>query len=143
MNTVGERIKYLRKRDKETQDQLAEFIGVKSGVTISNYENGDREPDLENIRRIALHYGVTSDWLLNGDEAPGTVKEPQPVIYRAGQQLEPKFQFTQQQLVELIKLKGTNPFLYSILESVMELNNKLADKLEAMEKQKTKSMQKG
>lgn len=80
MTSIGSRIRELRKKAGLTQDELAEIIGVKRGVTISNYEKGEREPDLENIRKIAAHFNVTSDWLINGTSV---ITEP-PVVYNAG-----------------------------------------------------------
>ena len=149
LKEMGRRIQDAIKKKGLKQKFVAEQIGI-SEDSIGNYITGRREISAENLEKIADLTGVTVQFLLTGTDAVlsekeqrivESIKEPIIPIYRAGQQLKPKFQFSQQQLLEIIKLKGTNPFLYSILESVMELNNKLADKLEAMEKQQNKSMQ--
>ena len=146
---VGRRIKQAIKNRGLKQNYVAEILNVTEG-TIVNYIKGRREISEENLKRIAELTGASVQFLLTGTDAMlnkeeerilGQLKEPQTVIYRANEKIVTKYQLTQQQLLEVIKLKETNPFLYSILESVMELNNKLADKLETMEKQKDKSMQ--
>lgn len=67
---LGENIRGLRRAYGETQLDLAIAIDVKPN-TISNYEMGERLPErtLERdvLIRIAKHYMVTEDDLLNGD----------------------------------------------------------------------------
>lgn len=57
------RIKRFREKKNITQDQLARFLNVRI-TTISNYENGRREPDLMTISKIADYLEVTIDDLL-------------------------------------------------------------------------------
>ena len=150
MDLLGERLTLIRGILGKTQLEMSRLLFVSRQI-VSEYENNHTRPSNEVIHKYAELSGKSVEWILSGTNATMSaeeqrivngIKEPIVPIYRAGQQLEPKFQFSQQQLLEIIKLKGTNPFLYSILESVMELNNKLADKLETMEKQQNKSMQK-
>ena len=65
-NKVVENIKIIRTIFGETQKELAEAIGVTHNA-ISNYEKGERMPDLQKIEMIALHYGIAVDALINGD----------------------------------------------------------------------------
>ncbi len=65
-NKVAENIKFIREVFGETQKELAEIIGVTHNA-ISNYENGERMPDLQKLEVIALHYGIAVDALINGD----------------------------------------------------------------------------
>lgn len=60
---IGERIKSLREERKITQQELARYLGV-SQKTISNYENGERSPDPDTLRKIADYFDVTVDYLL-------------------------------------------------------------------------------
>lgn len=53
----------LMMENKENQKFLAEKLGVKQ-QTISYYRNGQSLPDVENLIKIAKHYGVTTDYLL-------------------------------------------------------------------------------
>lgn len=63
--------KYERERCGLTQNALAEQLGV-SQQTISKYENGSREPDLENLIRMAKIFHVTTDYLLGISEESST-----------------------------------------------------------------------
>ena len=59
-NSVGEKLRTLRKEKKLTQQEAADKLGVKR-ATISNYEIGRRSPHLSELRRIAEFYGVGLD----------------------------------------------------------------------------------
>jgi SOS-response transcriptional repressor LexA len=59
MSKIGKNIKILRKRRKLSQGKLAELCGWDPvGTRISNYENTDREPSLEDIEAIAKALNV-------------------------------------------------------------------------------------
>lgn len=64
--TVGERIKYIRIQLKLNQTDFAHKLGLKTSVSVSNYENGTREPDFATIIKIASLGCTTLDWLLKG-----------------------------------------------------------------------------
>lgn len=59
--TIGSKLKTLRKGRKLTQDELARRMGL-SRATISNYEVGRRSPHLSELRRFAEFYGVSLDY---------------------------------------------------------------------------------
>ncbi|ALA50964.1 transcriptional regulator [Shouchella clausii] len=63
MTIVPERLKTLRKERQLTQEQLGELINV-TKVSISGYENGNRTPDTDTLRRLADVFGVSTDYLL-------------------------------------------------------------------------------
>ena len=46
MNNFSDMLKYLRKREGLTQQELAKKLDI-SKSTVSKYENGNREPDFE------------------------------------------------------------------------------------------------
>lgn len=62
MAYTGSRIKYLRKSEKLTQQELADAIGVAKS-TISMYENDQREPDFETLETIADYFNVDMNYL--------------------------------------------------------------------------------
>lgn len=66
--SIAERIKMARKAKGLTQTELGALIG-KSGNTITNYEKGNREPDVMIIKKLSKALGVTGDWLLESDWA--------------------------------------------------------------------------
>lgn len=59
------RIKEIRKDNKMTQVEFGEKIGVK-GNTITNYENGLRNPTDAVIKAICREFGVNEEWLRDG-----------------------------------------------------------------------------
>lgn len=59
--TVGAKLKLLRKEKRLTQDELAAEIGIKR-ATLSNYEIDRRQPSLSDLKRFAEFYGVGLDF---------------------------------------------------------------------------------
>lgn len=62
MSAFGNTLKKLRTREKLTQTQLANELGLKFS-TISMYERGEREPDFETMETIADYFNVSMDYL--------------------------------------------------------------------------------
>ncbi len=62
-NCVGIKIKELRLDNNLSQRELGEIFGV-CNQTISFWELGSREPDLDMIVAIAKYFGVSCDYLL-------------------------------------------------------------------------------
>lgn len=63
-------IKSIREEAGLTQAGLAEIAGV-TQQAVSNWENGDRQPRVEHLPRIADALGVSIDELVRGKEAEG------------------------------------------------------------------------
>lgn len=66
MNTVGERIRYLRKRLKLTQKQFAERAHLSSGHRVYDFEKGLYTPSTKTIQKIAQAFNVSPNWLISG-----------------------------------------------------------------------------
>lgn len=60
---LRDKLKYLRMLNKMTQQELANKLCV-SKMTISNYEVGKTEPDIDMLVSIAEQFGVTVDYLV-------------------------------------------------------------------------------
>lgn len=73
--TVGQRIRDLRKKHNWTQQQLADRINVSSQV-ISNWERGYTDPDHDDISRLAKTLNTSADYLLFGRTDPDTGQSP-------------------------------------------------------------------
>ncbi|HIX09794.1 MAG TPA: helix-turn-helix domain-containing protein [Firmicutes bacterium] len=58
-----ERLKELRTEANLSQTELAKILGVNQR-TISNWENGDRQPDFNMLEKIANYFHVSADYLL-------------------------------------------------------------------------------
>lgn len=59
MNRIAE----LRKEKGLSQKELGAIIGAAQN-TISNWENGNREPDYENLKKLAFYFDCSTDYLL-------------------------------------------------------------------------------
>ena len=64
---LGEKIKKYREEKKMTQVEVADVLGVKP-ATISKYEAGTLEPNIQSLKKLAELFGVSVDELLKEDE---------------------------------------------------------------------------
>ena len=64
---IGEKIKKYRELKKMTQKEIAEILGVEP-ATISKYESGTIEPNIESIKKISEIFEITIDELLKEKE---------------------------------------------------------------------------
>lgn len=65
MNSIGKRIKLIRKENGMTQSQFGSKLRL-SQDQISSFELGKRNPQLDTIDLIEIHFGVNREWLING-----------------------------------------------------------------------------
>lgn len=63
LEIFSKRLKELRIMRNLTQKQLGEILGCATS-SVSNWENGIREPDLECLKKFAKFFNVSSDYLL-------------------------------------------------------------------------------
>lgn len=63
---LGEKIKSYRENKNMTQNEIADILGVKS-ATVSKYESGILEPNIESLKKLAELFEVTIDELLKED----------------------------------------------------------------------------
>lgn len=68
MITIGEKIKTLRKERKLTQKELAHKIGV-TAPTVTKYENGQLEPNIEVLNRIANTFNMPISALIEDNNS--------------------------------------------------------------------------
>ena len=64
---ISERIKYLREENGMSQAELAKEMKV-ARMTINNYENGKRSPDIDFTLKLADYFFVTVDYLIGKSE---------------------------------------------------------------------------
>lgn len=60
-NSIGEKLKSLRKSQKLTQQDVADRVGI-TRSTLSNYEINRRVPDLRTLQKLAEVYAVPLDF---------------------------------------------------------------------------------
>lgn len=67
--TIADKILKLRKEQGLSQEAFAEKLGV-SRQSVSKWESGTAVPDTEKILAMSELFGVSTDYLLKGEEAP-------------------------------------------------------------------------
>lgn len=60
---LGDRIKLIRKANKLNQVEFGKILNV-TKQTVSNWENNNIQPSAEMIKKIAIKFGVSSDYIL-------------------------------------------------------------------------------
>lgn len=98
--------KSLRLRENFSQQELADKLGLAKS-TVSMYENGNRQPDLENLEKIADLFNVDMDYLIGRKEVSNAYKalsqtrsydDVERIIARNGKEM------TKEQKLRLIQL---------------------------------------
>lgn len=64
----------LRKKHKLSQKELAKKFNVNQN-TVSRWENGDRQIDLETLKSLSVFFGVSVDFLLGKDGSASSVPD--------------------------------------------------------------------
>lgn len=67
--TFSTQLTKLRKAKKLNQEQASELLGI-SRSTYANYEVGAREPNLALLKKMAMVFGVSADYLLGLSDDP-------------------------------------------------------------------------
>lgn len=62
-NVFHIRLKTLRKEKKLTQQQVGEILGYKH-TAIANYESGRNEPRVSDLKKLAIYFDVSVDYLI-------------------------------------------------------------------------------
>lgn len=73
MDTLGQRIAILRKNKGLTQEDIAKKFNI-SIQAVSKWEKDSSSPDISIIKDLAEMLGVSTDYLLSGEEIKDTVK---------------------------------------------------------------------
>lgn len=64
---LGDKIKLYRENKKMTQNEIANILDVRP-ATVSKYESGALEPNIESLKRLAELFEISIDELLNDEE---------------------------------------------------------------------------
>lgn len=98
---VGQRIKQLRDKEGLTQKDLAKQLDIKPR-TLGFYETGDRNPPIDILKKLAVFFDVSMDYLLGITDIPNLYKEKE-IIEK--QKEEMNEYFTIEELEEFIREK--------------------------------------
>lgn len=77
--TIGERIKFLREKNNETQIQLAKVLKT-SQKNVSDIETGSTHLNIEKLIKIAKHYHVSTDYICTGIDSGKILEQLQKYI---------------------------------------------------------------
>lgn len=79
---LGKRLRAARERAGMTQTTAFRAMGWDTNGTLSNYENGNREPDIATLSRLVDLYGVSlSEFFSEEELAPVIVEGHVPVDF--------------------------------------------------------------
>lgn len=70
---ISEVLKYLRKTNNVTQQEIADFLDV-GRSNYSMYESGKRVPPIDKLEKLAEFYKVSTDYLLGRTDDPTPVR---------------------------------------------------------------------
>ena len=65
----NERLKEIRKSTKKTQKEVSMYLGIAERA-YQNYEYGNREPNLDTLKKLADYFNVSTDYLLGCSDKP-------------------------------------------------------------------------
>lgn len=93
----------LRKEHKLTQTQMADKVGMHI-TQVKRYEAGQAQPSLEVLKKIALAFNVTTDWLIF-EEGERELPDTLMMKFEAVSQMSNEDQRTIQSLIDGMILK--------------------------------------
>ena len=124
METIGERIKIVRKEKGLTQQTFADKLGLKRN-TIGSYEIDAGLPSDRTISDICREFGVNEIWLRTGDGEPFQQESREEQIMRfATQTVKGSDEFRKAFVSMLAKMDADD------WENIGKLFAKLADEIE-------------
>lgn len=103
--SLGAKLNELRMRKGESLQQTADIVGV-TKTHIWELEKGkSSNPSADLLRKLADHFKVTVDYLIDPSREGLTVDDEAMVFYRDLKSLAPRDQETLKQMMEVLKGK--------------------------------------
>lgn len=68
-NSLGRRLRLLRKGSGDTQNDIAKLLGV-TREAVSQWERGENTPTIETLKVLAQRYQVSLDYIVEGKGKP-------------------------------------------------------------------------
>lgn len=92
--TIGQRIRALRRSKKLTQVQLAKIAGV-SSPAVTEWEKDSYQPKAASLEAMANEFGVTTEYILTGRGNPNATKKEQPNVAPVAPRMAPVLSWVQ------------------------------------------------
>lgn len=103
--SLGAKLNELRMRKGESLQQTADTVGV-TKTHIWELEKGkSSNPSADLLRKLADHFKVTVDYLIDPSREGMTAEDESMVFYRDLKSLDPRDQETLKQMMEFLKGK--------------------------------------
>ncbi|GKU76892.1 helix-turn-helix domain-containing protein [Paenibacillus sp. L3-i20] len=90
MSELGHRLRKAREAKKLSQTEVFKRIFV-NNKTLSRYENGGTEPDIDTLNKLSELYEVSLDWLLTGNVKESEFTLPESVYDHVIKEAEAKY----------------------------------------------------
>ena len=103
--SFAKRFIQIRKEHKLTQQEMADTVGMHI-TQVKRYEAGQAQPSLEVLKRIALAFNVTTDWLIF-EEGERELPNSLQLKFEAVSQMSEEDQRTITSLIDGMILKHT------------------------------------
>lgn len=100
-NTLGEKIRKLRKEKSYTLDRLAEMTGSSKSYIWELENKNPPRPSAEKVGRIAEALGVTADFLIDGSQTTPAEAVTDDAFYRQYRSLDPQTKERLRQMVDI------------------------------------------
>lgn len=99
---IGIRIRTMRKSRRMTQEDLAKAIG-QSPSSITMYETGRREPDIETLEAFADVFNVPLAYLISDENPSAISRQVDPEIHIVSSMMEDLPQDQKEQIVAIVR----------------------------------------
>ena len=122
MEMFPSRLRALRKQRKLTAKEFGEKFNLAES-TISGYETGARNPDIETLEKFADFFGVSVDYLLGRTDDPS----PKEIEYEDLDDEERQFI---RELREIANQKGldlTSPEFLNVFKAAIDLAKRISE----------------
>lgn len=115
----AERLKIIRKECNYTQQNVSELLGV-TRATYSRYETGQREPNVEMLKKISNVLGVSADFLINTNKynADAILNDKEKKLVDMFRSLNPQGQEYIMQTIDMAKDKYIKSDSVSNMENI-------------------------
>ena len=100
-NTLGEKIRKLRKEKGYTLDRLAELTGSSKSYIWELENKTPPRPSADKVGRIAEALGVTADFLIDDSQTTPTEAVADDAFYRQYRNLDPQTKEKLRQMVDI------------------------------------------
>ncbi|MBA2874546.1 helix-turn-helix domain-containing protein [Thermaerobacillus caldiproteolyticus] len=123
MKRLGEQLKYLRKQQNWTQEELAQRLNI-SRSQISKWENGELLPDVQSLEKLSNLYGVSIDFLIGRQTNKKELLREVNRLYQTDR--------IDETMLDIIAYLKQNPEMEKAIYSLVQLPTKKRKHIEAI-----------